>query len=931
MKRSHVGIAALVGVGLIAAAAAVWFFLLRAPAPTVASVKPAPAQAGSGDKPAAAEPTAQGEALPESATREWEWDRDPVGTLRLDGQVVDATGEPVGDAMVMISTVPPAKTRSQADGSFHFDKLVGRTFSVSGRAGAMSGTTRIKLTRTSDPVVLRLRAGVTVAVLVNDEAGKPVRGAVVSLADEELFGDDALTATTDAAGKARLVGVESGWTAISARAAGYAEGQSIATIGEAPADGQPAAEVTIVLRRGVAVAGKVVDEAGEPIASASVHYETPGMQGFPTGGNASATTDARGEFRFAMLAPGQTTFTAFDGEHAKGFSKAIAIADQPVRDVVIVMKEGGTVSGAVVSRDGAEVPFATLRIAPHPDAEGGMREAFQSSRRMASDEHGRFEIKGLPRARLQLRAEGELATSAITEVSLAEVPRRDQLRVVLDVEGSIAGVVVDEHGDPVPEVSVSCFPDITRGARLDSFAMTGSASATTDGSGAFVVRGLAEGEYRLATARSGGGFGGFGSPGKSNARARTGDRNVRLVLASPGRVLGKIATGDGKPPELASVIVTGHMPVTTRNGAFSVGEIEPGRYDVTVRGPEFAERTLRDVEVKAGEDKDVGTITVVRGRRITGTVVDSAKRPVAGAKIRLGEYLISSGSSSDDGATRSIEEMQGVLTTTSDAKGTFSLGGLSALKTLRIAAETAAGRSLPVEVPAGEGDAAPVVLQLRAFGSIAGTVTIKGKPAGKLSLSAGDKGAGMNGIFGSTNADGTYLLERIPEGEQTVMVMRTGGMSMSSTRAQVTVTGGKRAKLDIDIKGGDLTLTTPISALPNQVVNAAQVFLFEGTVELANGKALMERFNQGAIGMQFWFGGGAPAPSFKELAAGSYSACAIPITGEMTDPQFMQRLQQNTQMLAVYCKPVKLTAAPLQQSLPLALPAMTPLPAPPAQ
>jgi hypothetical protein len=379
------------------------------------------------------------------------------------------------------------------------------------------------------------------------------------------------------------------------------------------------------------------------------------------------------------------------------------------------------------------------------------------------------------------------------------------------------------------------------------------------------------------------------------------------------------------------VIVTGHLPVTTRTGTFAVEEIEPGKHDVTVRGPEFAERTLRDVEVKAGVDKDLGTITVVRGRRITGTVVDAARRPVTGAKIRVGEYLVSSGTSSDDGTARSFEEMQGVLTATSDAKGAFSISGLSALKAMRVAAENAGGRSLALEVPAGEGDAAPVVLQLRAFGSIAGTVTIKGKPAGKLSLSVGPKGGGMSGIFGATNADGTYLLERVPEGAQTVMVMRTGGMSMTSTSAQVTVAGGQRAKLDIDIKGGELTLTTPISALPNQQVTAAQVFLFEGTVELANAKALMERFNEGAIGMQFWFGGGAPAPSFKELAPGSYSACAIPITGEMTDPQFMRRLQETMQTLAVYCKPVRLTAAPLQQSLPMALPAMTPLPAPPAQ
>jgi hypothetical protein len=40
--------------------------------------------------------------------------------------------------------------------------------------------------------------------------------------------------------------------------------------------------------------------------------------------------------------------------------------------------------------------------------------------------------------------------------------------------------------------------------------------------------------------------------------------------------------------------------------------------------------------------------------------------------------------------------------------------------------------------------------------------------------------------------------------------------------------------------------------------------------------------------MKFWLGAGKPAPDFAELVAGSYSLCAVPITGDMTDPQFLR-------------------------------------------
>ena len=102
-----------------------------------------------------------------------------------------------------------------------------------------------------------------------------------------------------------------------------------------------------------------------------------------------------------------------------------------------------------------------------------------------------------------------------------------------------------------------------------------------------------------------------------------------------------------------------------------------------------------------------------------------------------------------------------------------------------------------------------------------------------------------------------------------------------------------------------------------------------GQTSPVNGKQLLDSFIAGgAQGMKFWFGEGKPPAEFEELVPGDYTVCSIPITGDMNDPQFMMRINENAQTLKAYCKAAKVPAAPLKQAMTQELPWMTPLPAP---
>jgi hypothetical protein len=170
---------AAVGAVVIVAALAVWYFALRdrdaKPTTPVASAT------GSAARPAKAadRPGRSGDV--EMAPRVLV-DDDPKGELRLEGQVVDEADAGIGGVTVIISSNPPRIATSEADGSFAFDALVARPYTLVARGtGKVAGPVTAQLTASSDPVILKLRVAPKLTVAVVGPDGKPIDGATLPM------------------------------------------------------------------------------------------------------------------------------------------------------------------------------------------------------------------------------------------------------------------------------------------------------------------------------------------------------------------------------------------------------------------------------------------------------------------------------------------------------------------------------------------------------------------------------------------------------------------------------------------------------------------------------------------------------------------------------------------------------------------------------
>lgn len=211
-------------------------------------------------------------------------------------------------------------------------------------------------------------------------------------------------------------------------------------------------------------------------------------------------------------------------------------------------------------------------------------------------------------------------------------------------EGVLAGTVTDEAGTPL-EVEVRACP-----------AAGGDCVTTTSGAnGAYSVVGLREGDYAVtATPAIGSGL----APATQPAAITAGEE-TELDFVLEAAPLGSLAVTaeaweDGSAVEGADVTVCRDgtetcvdLPATDTDGGTAIGDIEAGDYVVRVGAP--ADSGLQDgtarTTVVAEEESTVTVLLLpVPDHTVTGTVVDTAGAPVAGATVTLergddGEYV----------------------------------------------------------------------------------------------------------------------------------------------------------------------------------------------------------------------------------------------------------------------------------------------------
>lgn len=229
--------------------------------------------------------------------------------------------------------------------------------------------------------------------------GRPLSRAIVTA--QKLGGSALFQAKTDRSGRYAM-DVEPGRYIIRAEKGGYVTSEyrvEEASLEPTPMMVEAGKSVTVDLRlpRGGVITGRIVDEDGEPVVGAAVEVER--RQEEPSRGapwvfglHGSATTDDRGIYRIYELASGVTT------------EGLVVHPGARVTDVVIVLSNAGAVlRGRVLSSEGdVPLPDAVVQLIPVNFAQRFAERGTVGTRSIVSDQHGGYEIKGIPPGRYYL-------------------------------------------------------------------------------------------------------------------------------------------------------------------------------------------------------------------------------------------------------------------------------------------------------------------------------------------------------------------------------------------------------------------------------------------------------------------------------------------------------------------------------------------------
>jgi protocatechuate 3,4-dioxygenase beta subunit len=617
-------------------------------------------------------------------------------------------------------------------------------------------------TRIPESFILTLEPGTTIGGTIQDEDGKPIEGATVCLLVPADSGSGIERVAiwdqrqkTDAAGRWRCdmmpAKLDDLW--IRLEHPDYISDEMYGKTPKPPMERLRDMTGVMVMKKGVAVTGRVLDAEGQPIAGASV---AQGSDRFGTE-YPSTQTDQEGRFQFRNVRPGEMILTVQAAGRAPDL-KQIAV-QKGVEPVEFRLERGRTLKGQVVDKAGNPVAGAFVAV----DTWRGHRSLRW---RVDTDAQGRFQWDDAPADEVLV----DLGKQHYMSMRRNPMTASDKEYVitmypVLQIHGR---VVDKETGQPIPKFTV--IPGIEFGNGQPVLWERGQRRAFVDGQYEISLSEPYRGRLLRIEAE------GCLPEASRVFDASEGQVAFDVSLKKGAGPSGTVCLADGTPASGAEVILcTGSRGVFIRNGRnernldnVSVETGPDGRFSLPPQTDPFVLVVLHDkgyTEVTADELNASSRVTLPPWGRVEGKVLIGSKAG-AGQDVELLPER-----PRESGGPRINYESSAVT----DKDGHFVLervvpGRVQVCRAIRVSERSRRFSQLtPLDVKAGE----TATVTLGGTGRpVLGKVVIPEDVKDKVDRESLDyfirdqSGGGLSRVWAfKLESDGTFRAEDIPAGD----------------------------------------------------------------------------------------------------------------------------------------------------------------------
>lgn len=551
------------------------------------------------------------------------------------GRVIDkASGAPVPDFSAGVSgesagggmrimMQPVMKSFRSDDGTFQIDGLpAGPLQLIVSSPGYVQQRVPGLVLEEGKPVrdlEIALETGTKISGRVTGPDGKPVASASVAAQGPEgtrgtfRSGSGSGPVTTDAEGNYQLEAVEPGEKRFAFRSDGYAPVMKSVNV-----SGREM-KLDVQFGRGATMAGVVVSEGGSPVAGAQVQISSANF------GYDETWTDGNGAFRFEGLSEGRYTIEA--GKTGYVDTELTDVDALTAGNLRLVLGQGGRITGRVTGLQAAE--YSQVRV-----------NASTSSANASAtpDSAGVYAIEGAPTGTVRVSATkgaGFAGSMQTTEPKTVELSAGGEAMVDLEFRSDrVVSGRVTRNRAPLDGASVRFNPK--------NPAVQTRGTATTGASGAYEVRGLADGDYEITV------FDATRMSAHSETRQVTSGATVDVDIVTAS-LRGRVADADTGSaiagariqfePKSAGTTgaITRRVAESDAAGNFLVDNIVPGAYVARAEKEGFSQ-DVRDVEIgESGADGVDFAIAKSDGIRLR--VADARTGTALGGQVRISDPL----------------------------------------------------------------------------------------------------------------------------------------------------------------------------------------------------------------------------------------------------------------------------------------------------